>query len=725
MKKILLTVMGLLSLCGHAQLPTETFESPWVGTPAAPPGWTVVNEAGSLITWKQSTANSSSYPAFAGNYAAFLDRENTAPSDLVPKDWLISPSFAVPANGALQFYSRLSYLGDQGGIYKVLISTDPDATNLSAYTEIYSANEIQLNPVQLSYTQKTIALPPVSGTARVAFVMIGRNADRWLVDNVSVSTTCAAPTNVAVTSLSLVQATVDWIENGTATMWEIELVQAGSSPSGIPSAVANTKPFTLAALAAGEYKVYVRSLCPDGGRSPWSTPVDFATPTNVVRGNVQYDVDGNGSCDTTDPAFSNTEVKVSTNGVYTYSVYTDTTGHYNIYGLADGNTTLSLQVVAPQGFGTIAPLEQVVEFGNGVLEQNVNHCIAQAAPVTNLRITISPTIQPRPGFATSYRIQVKNLGNTVVGNATATLTYNASRITFVDSDNPSATHTTGTLVINLGDLAPFASQYTIVNFNVLTPPVNIGGEQLHFTAALSDVAGDVALHDNTALLNQVIVNSYDPNDITVHEGAERYLEEAEDYLTYTIRFQNTGTAEAINIKLENTLDELLDWNTFEPLASSHGYTAERLNDQLTFKFNGINLPDSTANEPESHGFVTYRVKPKAGMEVGDIVSNTAEIYFDFNDAIVTNTATTEVVWVLDVKEQPIAIAVLYPNPVKDQLQVDVKRGVLQSVTVHDINGRLCLSADANILDTSALNSGVYFVNVTTDIGSANYKIIKH
>ncbi len=107
------------------------------------------------------------------------------------------------------------------------------------------------------------------------------------------------------------------------------------------------------------------------------------------------------------------------------------------------------------------------------------------------------------------------------------------------------------------------------------------------------------------------------------------------------------------------------------------------------------------------------------------MSNTAEIYFDFNEAIVTNTATTEVVALAGLNDNKIAVAKLYPNPVKDQLFVEVKQGDLQFVTIHDINGRLCLTSNIGVIDTNALTGGIYFVKVTTNAGSANYKIIKH
>ena len=61
---------------------------------------------------------------------------------------------------------------------------------------------------------------------------------------------------------------------------------------------------------------------------------------------------------------------------------------------------------------------------------------------------------------------------------------------------------------------------------------------------------------------------------------------------------------------------------------------------LTWTFNDINLPDSTSNEPESHGYIKFKVSPQADMVEGTQVENFADIFFDFNDPIRTNTTLT-------------------------------------------------------------------------------------
>jgi len=57
---------------------------------------------------------------------------------------------------------------------------------------------------------------------------------------------------------------------------------------------------------------------------------------------------------------------------------------------------------------------------------------------------------------------------------------------------------------------------------------------------------------------------------------------------------------------------------------------------LRFRFDDINLPDSTNDEPNSHGFVTFEISPKENLPSGTEIVNSAGIYFDFNEVIYTN-----------------------------------------------------------------------------------------
>ena len=193
-----------------------------------------------------------------------------------------------------------------------------------------------------------------------------------------------------------------------------------------------------------------------------------------------------------------------------------------------------------------------------------------------------------------------------------------------------------------------------------------------------------------------------------------------------------GTASAINVTINNSLDEKLDKTTFQMLRASHSYGIERDFDALTWKFNNINLADETTDEPNSHGFVYYKIKPLAGYEIGDIVPNTASIVFDFNEPVITNTFNTEFVAPLSISENSIkSDYLLSPNPSKDMVSLSFTSTQSNiEIAVFNILGKMVLTrktqqALAIDLNISVLEKGVYFVKVKNDIGELkSKKIIK-
>ncbi|MEM1217059.1 MAG: PKD domain-containing protein, partial [Bacteroidota bacterium] len=141
----------------------------------------------------------------------------------------------------------------------------------------------------------------------------------------------------------------------------------------------------------------------------------------------------------------------------------------------------------------------------------------------------------------------------------------------------------------------------------------------------------------------VINCAYDPNDKQVHPNRSEQPPFTQNYtlfaeeLLYTIRFQNTGTDTAFNVVLRDQLSGDLDWSTFRPGSSSHPYDVT-LDDEglLEFYFRDILLPDSTTNEPLSHGFVDFTISAREDLVPNTSIDNTAGIYFDFNPPIITN-----------------------------------------------------------------------------------------
>jgi hypothetical protein len=77
---------------------------------------------------------------------------------------------------------------------------------------------------------------------------------------------------------------------------------------------------------------------------------------------------------------------------------------------------------------------------------------------------------------------------------------------------------------------------------------------------------------------------------------------------------------------------------------------------------------------------------------------------------------------------PSNAASVYPNPATNEVTVSVDtRYTVKAINVIDITGRVVLTANASntaTLDLNGLQSGYYFVNVSTDQGMVSTKLIK-
>lgn len=138
-----------------------------------------------------------------------------------------------------------------------------------------------------------------------------------------------------------------------------------------------------------------------------------------------------------------------------------------------------------------------------------------------------------------------------------------------------------------------------------------------------------------------VIASYDPNIKTASPagtGDNRVIQPNVP-LEYTIHFQNTGTDTAFLVRLVDVLPGTLDPATFRPGASSHPCTWRLLSgDTLEIVFDPIVLPDSTTNEPASHGWFEFGIAQRPNLPNGTILRNSAAIYFDYNDPVITDPA---------------------------------------------------------------------------------------
>jgi uncharacterized repeat protein (TIGR01451 family) len=393
-----------------------------------------------------------------------------------------------------------------------------------------------------------------------------------------------------------------------------------------------------------------------------------------------------------------------------------------------GNFTTAITSQLPDYF-VATPASYAFNFTGLGNTQTADFCVAPVGMVNDLEVSVYPLNDLRPGFAANYRIVYKNKG-TVIANGSINFEYNNNKLNFVNANPVVSSQMASMLTFDFTNLNLFETRTIDLHFNVLSPPTTNINDVIVSTVTANPISDDATAENNSHTLNETVIGSYDPNDITCLEGNQVLIEDADKYLHYVIRFQNTGTASAINVKVENTLDNKLDWTTMQLESLSHSGRVE-INDgrEITFIFNNINLPDSTSDEANSHGFITYKIKPMSNVVVGNVVNNTAAIFFDFNPPIVTNTAATQFVNTLAVVENEVNIFTTYPNPTNGLLNIqgDV---LIDNVSLMDINGRILQEFHFNTptlmaqLDVTDIAKGIYFLKIKSKEGNSNVKIIK-
>ena len=271
-------------------------------------------------------------------------------------------------------------------------------------------------------------------------------------------------------------------------------------------------------------------------------------------------------------------------------------------------------------------------------------------------------------------------------------------------------------------IADFGTVNSTTAFNLIftTNTSAQAGDTVCVNINVTPTTGDNNVSNNNYSTCYQVINSHDPNFKETYpvNVAPAY----QNWFTYTIHFQNTGSAQAINIRLADTLDAKLDVSTFQLINYLHKNTTTLSGNLLAFNFHNINLPDSTTNKAASSGFVQYRIKPKANLPAGTHIKNTAYIYFDFNTAVVTNTSLNNFNAPSGINQFTNTNTIkIYPNPANNKITIDANDVV--DVKLFDVLGNEITSTKQNQIDVSNFNDGVYFIQVQTKQNTATQKII--
>ncbi len=546
------------------------------------------------------------------------------------------------------------------------------------------------------------------------------------VQLLSVEGSCTGTANGSV-ELYVGQAPNQWLSN-------LELVRNGTSLGLLRSEYStNTEfgsiPHTVIRhdLAAGDYMVLTTSVAQDyflqeimdtyfGGGSTsckdtlFFTVPDLGVPCGTVFGEVFLDDDLNCVRNGSERRYAQSVFEIQPGGTFATS---DAFGYYWAQ-LPYGNYTIEQQSAQVAEHCTGAPIPFEIAAGDPIVDVNIPDTSLVSRDVS-ITLGSGPA---RPGFEMSYGMHVNNLTLGSVSGVQVTMTFDPILSYVSGTPNPSSV--VGNVVTwNLGSISTLGLKTAHLNLQV-PPDVNLIGTDLEASATVSITQAEPDLSNNSFSTITTITGSYDPNDkqaFTESNNDGSYLISEDEWIDYTIRFQNTGTDTAFFVVITDTLPNTVDPASFVTGAASHHYTMD-LSGQgiLRFTFPNILLPDSNVNEPRSHGFVSFRIRPRLPLLPGEEITNIANIYFDFNPPVITEPSVLVAEFSTGIQARGTAPSV-FPNPANDQLFIRWHTPITSpcSWAVFSSDGRLLdegiRAMDESPFDTREFVTGLYFLRV--------------
>lgn len=405
---------------------------------------------------------------------------------------------------------------------------------------------------------------------------------------------------------------------------------------------------------------------------------------DIISGHVYYDKNNNSTKDPQEYYLSNHLLYTTPNNL---AYATDTTGFYQFYIGSIGDT---LRPALPTGYCTSNPPYHLA-IGAAA---NVDFGLFLPQGIQDLSIDMTNRTPFRPWFETKIDVTVTNLGSidlpaTIQVILDSTLTYQSSDVLPVS--------VSGDTLIFVTDTISFL-QHRKIEIEVQTSSMDTIGTPIYCSSTVEPLTGDTALANNFSIIDTEVVGSFDPNDKTANHHpyfTPLQLQNNEE-MQYVIRFQNTGNFQADFVRIVDTLSNFTNQSTFRLISASHPVRYEfQPGRVVTFYFDNINLPDSTSDEPNSHGYVKFGIRFFQNLPIGTGIENTAAIYFDFNAPVITNTVSTLIAYPpinvnIEELQNPDKLLV-FPNPVSDLLTIQLEgASVNQSyvLTINDLTGRV-------------------------------------
>ncbi|MBK7681655.1 MAG: SprB repeat-containing protein [Bacteroidetes bacterium] len=537
------------------------------------------------------------------------------------------------------------------------------------------------------------------------------------------SVICTGSANVTISSWGnpiQVNFTISHPTCPTCTDGSIQTTISGGLPPYFYQWSNGSTLLNQSGLGAGIYVLYVYDST---GCSSADTVVLSYGGANIysISGKAYYDIDNDSAFGINDIPLAQQQIEKQPSGQI---FYTDQNGDYILGDTS--NAVFSLTHLSTNGFSV----------SDGVTSHGV---VVGAANLSGLNFNLAPdsmfhsisastfTVIPRCNSSVAFQTCITNQGTYIDSGS---VTFNFDPLMTYTNSNPAGVVSGNSITFTYSNLLPMETR-TFFSTYLLPGAGNTMYTSTH--ASTFDGSGSL-LSTDTNLNAFVVLCSWDPNDKEVSPigvGANHQVFMDEE-LRYLIRFQNTGNDTAFNIIVTDTISPKLNINSLFVISTSHLCWIEKIGGELMrFHFDDILLPDSNVNEPASHGYIYFRIKGSQTNPDPTVVTNSANIYFDFNPPVITNSTLTtfsnSTVGIAPISGKEAGTIRLSPHPMNEStlLLFDGIKDHTHLLELMDISGRtvipnISFKGTSYLLQRESLSSGTYFIKITDIQNKALY-----
>ncbi len=427
-----------------------------------------------------------------------------------------------------------------------------------------------------------------------------------------------------------------------------------------------------------------------------------------VIGQVFNDLNGNGMKDGTETNLSNIAFKMMPNGVHFTS---NQDGNFEL-NVTDAQVNFSLQNNATWNLLTTNSFS--FEPNQDTLYVN----IALQAIIYSSDLSVSfGTTAWRRGFENNTVVTCKNEGSRDALGVNVNMNY-PTKVSLISASMDYESSAANSYQFTIDTLKAGESISLIIIDKVgLNATV---GETCLLAAQISETQTEINLVNNNYSEEITIVGAIDPNDILVSpkgDGSAGYVEKG-TWLTYTIRFENVGSWYATFVNLQSKIDADLDVNQFEFISSSHeaNYRFDSQNN-LYVSFNQIQLPPVEMDSIGSQGFFKYRIKTKEDCIGGEQIIGQAEITFDFEAPVITNTVLNT----LKRSDEEIDSKLfIFPNPASEVITIEIQQDAFAFDNLSNLVHFQIMNSLGNVVEDIDLSATKMFSYSVAHLAAGTY-----